>query len=155
MLRHVIIKPIEDDSVAYPTSANLILTTAAGEKIYEMTAPNGYTCLGNIMLKKGEELDDVISGYCCPKNNYLVEAAEQKLRYMDGKNPFPSFTGWIYGNIRKNPDGVISSTFSVRKTNVGGKRHDSEFTFIERSTIILSLYFFSLINVLVKSQESS
>ena len=126
MLRHVIIKPIEDDSVAYPTSANLILTTAAGEKIYEMTAPNGYTCLGNIMLKKGEELDDVISGYCCPKSKYLIEAEEQPLRYLDGKNPFPSFTGMIYSHIRRNVKGVIASTFSIGKTDEEVRRHDLE-----------------------------
>ena len=129
MLKHVIVKPVKKGSLASPESTKLILTSEEGVKIYHLMAPEGYTCLGNIILKNGESLDT--SGYCCPKNEYLIEAAEQKLRYLDNKSKSfktPGFNGWIVSHIRNDPNGVIASTFNVQDENsleFSGKRPGS------------------------------
>ena len=112
MLKHVLLKQVKDGALALPESTDLIQTTDDGVKIYDLVAPEGYTCLGSIAVKKGEDPD--ITRYCCPKNEYLIEAEERPIyKWSDTA---------IYTSTRSSPAGVIASTFKATKVTPENKK---------------------------------
>ena len=103
MLKHVLLKAVKEGSLAMPESVKLIQTTEEGVRIYDLIAPEGYTCLGGIAVKKDKEPD--VTRYCCPRNEYLIEA--------DKKAIFKWENSAIYSSARTAPGGVIASTFKA------------------------------------------
>ena len=103
MLKHMLLKEVKVGALAYPESLKLVQITDDGVKFYDLVAPEGYTCLGSIAVKKDEQPD--LTRYCCPKNKYLTDA-EHKLVFK-----WPE--SFIYTPTRSSPSGVIASTFKA------------------------------------------
>ena len=112
MLLHVLLKEVKEGALTMPASATLVQTTEEGVKIYDLKPPEGYTCLGSIAVKTGEEPD--LSRYCCPKAQYVIEAQNLPI--------FKWSSSAIYGSIRSHPEALIASTFTAKSSSLQGRK---------------------------------
>ena len=104
MLKHVLLKEVKEGALARPIDSSFAQRTNDNVEIYNLVAPEGYTCLGSIAVKNNEKPD--LSRYCCPKNEYLIKAIERPT--------YKWSSAVIYGSARFSPSGVIASTFKVK-----------------------------------------
>ena len=82
--------------------------------IYEMSAPEGYTALGSVVVKGSIIPDPETCQYRCVKNEYLVEGALSKIWSLHVKD-----TNQIYYDIQSiirgegDASGLFANTFAV------------------------------------------
>ena len=112
-LKHVVLKEIKEGALARPAGFNLEFSSQkSGSKdyiqVYSMVAPEGYGCLGSVVMK-GRDGQPERTQYCCVKTEYLIDG-----------NLIPRFKfkrGAIYSVERKKMDsrGLILGTFQTLK----------------------------------------
>ena len=99
-------KPISDIRILKFTKGKADL------EIYSLTAPEGFTCLGDAVTRGGKP---DLNRYCCVRNDLLIDGDSYfstNLR-IDGKE----YNVRLPRRKDNTHEGIVTSTFKVQKTN--------------------------------------
>ena len=112
-LKHVVLKEVKSGALARPDGFNLEFSSKWSNsrgsiQVFSMVAPEGYQCLGSVVMKGGDGQPDKTK-YCCVKDEYLIESNLTPRFKFEG--------GAIYSSERKKMDsrGLITGTFHAFK----------------------------------------